>query len=119
MSIPATRVVWVLWSGAILVAAWPLEAQIPVASDSLRQAIQALSARLDSLEAGRCPLGAAPALPGGTDSAAAALRELGARLEQVMAARCARAPLAPRNSCSTCSLCRRSRERRSCILRSS
>lgn len=95
MSIPATRVVWVLWSGAILAAARPLEGQVPVAPDSLRQAIRALSARLDSLEAGRCPLGAAPNLPGGADSAAAALRELGARLEQVIAAHCARAPSAP------------------------
>jgi len=85
-----------------LAACWmtlalPAAAQVPAgAADSLAGAIAALSARLDSLEAGRCPTEAPPRAavprPSGdarTDSLAAALDALSRRLEAVQAARCA------------------------------
>lgn len=90
------------WAAAAVVAALAvtpvaLSAQIsePTASDSLRHAVARLSARLDSLEQGRCPGGPPVVLParrpGGVtalDSVAAATEELGARLEQLIAERC-------------------------------
>ena len=79
-----------------LALAPPLAAQVPVpagASDSLARALGEISARVDSLEAGRCPApGPAIAVPRPTgdprtDSLATALGALGARLE-ALRARC-------------------------------
>ncbi len=92
MRLPATRVAWVLWGGVMLAGIRPLEGQAPVIPDSLHRTIRGVSARLDSLEAGQCPLGPAPVLPGGSDSLAAAIRALGERLERIIAARCAASP---------------------------
>ena len=64
-----------------------LPAQTPQAPD-IRRAIGALSARLDSLEAGNCPAGPAVAVPAGADSMRQALRALGDRLERTITARC-------------------------------
>ena len=69
------------------------------ASDSLAGAVAGFTARLDSLEAGRCPAGPAIAIParGGNpraDSLIAALGQLSRRLEAVRASRCA-TPAAP------------------------
>ncbi|MGH7631051.1 MAG: hypothetical protein ACREOF_17035, partial [Gemmatimonadales bacterium] len=92
---------------SIRVAAWlpvvllllPLtaRAQVPEmpAADSLRRAVSGLTARLDSLEAGRCPAGPAIAVPDvhpGQDSSlralSAAVRRLAERLERAVATRC-------------------------------
>jgi hypothetical protein len=78
-------------------------AQVPTGvSDSLSHALGALTARLDTLEAGRCPSGPAIATPARTgdprtDSLAAALGALSGRLEAVRSERCgaAGAPAAP------------------------
>jgi hypothetical protein len=75
---------------------FPVEvpAQVPdsTMADSLRRAVSGLTARLDSLDAGRCPTGpavAVPAVQAGQDSAlAAAVKQLGERLERSIAGRC-------------------------------
>jgi hypothetical protein len=82
-------------------SAWgqnPQQAQ----ADSLHQAVTQLTARLDSLEAGRCPAGPAVVLPArrpgdppAVDSLAAAMEQLSARLEQTIAARCQAGAAAP------------------------
>jgi hypothetical protein len=80
-----------IWVGATAV----VQGQVPAggAPDSLSRALGALGARLDSLEAGRCPAGPAVAVPARTgeargDSLVAALEQLGRRLEAVRASRC-------------------------------
>jgi hypothetical protein len=72
-----------------------LTAQVtePAASDSLAGAVAGFTARLDSLEAGRCPVGPAITIParGGNpraDSLVAALDQLSRRLEALRASRC-------------------------------
>lgn len=96
-------------TACLLVLAWLgapvlLKAQVtkPAPRDSLAGAVAGLTARLDSLDAGRCPAGPAIEIPaaGGdprTDSLAAALVRLNQRLESVRASRCATpgAPVAP------------------------
>ncbi|HWA59338.1 MAG TPA: hypothetical protein VG692_18945 [Gemmatimonadales bacterium] len=72
--------------GLILAGAAPLAAQQP--TDSLRQAMARLSARLDTLEQGGCPAGPAVTLPAARDSVTRGLSDLAARLERVIAARC-------------------------------
>lgn len=64
-------------------------------SDSLQRAVDRLSVRLDSLEAGQCPSGPAIALPQlragqepSLDTLAAALQRLSGRLERAIAATC-------------------------------
>ncbi|HEY8257194.1 MAG TPA: hypothetical protein VIG08_06020 [Gemmatimonadales bacterium] len=69
-------------------------------SDSLATAVAAFGARLDSLEAGRCPAGPAVAVPGRggnphADSLVAALDDLSRRLEAVRLSRCQTAGAAP------------------------
>ncbi|MGH2707988.1 MAG: hypothetical protein ACREMX_12905, partial [Gemmatimonadales bacterium] len=64
------------------------------AADSVGRALRGISARVDSLEAGLCPLGPGLALPSPsgderTDSLAAAVRELDRRLEAIRVSRCA------------------------------
>ncbi len=87
----------------LLVLAWlggatSAQAQVPRATaDSVARALQALTARLDSIEAGNCPTGPAVATPGRsgeprTDSLVATLESLTRRLEVMRAARCAPAP---------------------------
>ncbi len=68
----------------------------PGASDSLRLMVGRITARLDSLEAGRCPAGPPIALPGRPAGAASALdtlitavERLNQRLERAVADRCA------------------------------
>jgi hypothetical protein len=90
-----------LWAvaGAAAMLAWtPIVASAqtpePAGSDSLRQVIAHLNARLDSLEQGRCPAGPAVVLPGrgagdpALDSVTAAAEALSARLERLIASRC-------------------------------
>jgi hypothetical protein len=77
--------------------ATPAPAQIPVtAADSLDHAVAGLTARLDSLDAGRCgdPTATPVVVPGPTgdprtDSLAAAIGALSRRVEAARAARCA------------------------------
>jgi hypothetical protein len=89
-------------AAAVLLAAWitlipghVLHAQNPqVSTDSLHHALQRISARLDSLEAGSCPSGPAIVLPqenGRTpqDSLARIIATINGRLERLVAARCA------------------------------
>jgi hypothetical protein len=91
----ATGLLAALWLGAAPVV-W---GQVPRArppADSITRALGALTARLDSLEAGTCPGGPAVAVPGRTgvprsDSVVATLEELSRRLEAVRAERCATA----------------------------
>ena len=79
---------------ACVAAATSAQAQVPqAAADSLARALQALTARLDSLEAGTCPTGpavTAPAKSGEphTDSLITTLESLSSRLETMRAARC-------------------------------
>jgi hypothetical protein len=79
------------WLGAATVA-W---AQVPqAAADSVGRALGALTARLDSLEAGTCPTGPAVAPPAATgeartDSLIANVETLSRRLETLRAGRCA------------------------------
>ncbi len=70
----------------LLAGAAPLRAQQP--ADSLGSALARLSARLDSLERGRCPSGPGIAIAG-RDSVSRSLAALSDRLERVIAARCA------------------------------
>ena len=80
----------------------PLASQVPTAAnDSVARALAALTARLDSLEAGACPP-AAQAIPLPTpgadprsDSLAAALGTLSRRVDALQAARCPAAAAAP------------------------
>ena len=68
--------------------------QTPASLDSLRRSLGAVSARIDSLEAGLCPAQApAPSKPSGNaraDSLAAALDRLSRRVEAMRSVRCAR-----------------------------
>jgi hypothetical protein len=71
----------------------PAVAQVSAQQDSIRQALNALSARLDSLEAGLCPadVPAAPLRPTGnpaSDSVAARLQELDRRVAALRKTRC-------------------------------
>lgn len=72
--------------GLLLAGVAPLAAQQP--TDSLRQSVARLSARLDSLEQGACPAGPAITIPSPRDSVTRGLAQLSARLEQLIAARC-------------------------------
>jgi hypothetical protein len=78
------------WLGAAP-CAW---GQNPAVMDSLRQSLDAVSARIDSLEAGLCPaeIREAPLQPSGnarTDSLAATLNRLNRRIEAIRSVRCA------------------------------
>jgi hypothetical protein len=81
-----------------LASASATQAQVPRATaDSVGRALQALTARLDSIEAGTCPAGPAIAAPSRrgeprTDSLIASLESLTRRLETMRAARCAPVP---------------------------
>ncbi|MFL5493880.1 MAG: hypothetical protein ACJ8DC_05785 [Gemmatimonadales bacterium] len=82
-----------VWVGAAPVAWGQVPRPIP-AADSITRAVGALTARLDSLEAGACPGGPAVGVPGRTgvprsDSVVASLEALSRRLEAVRVARCA------------------------------
>lgn len=92
-----TVVLLAIWLGYATVA----RAQVPrnAATDSVARGLQALTARLDSLEAGSCPSGPAVAVPARTgeartDSLIATFDTLSRRLEALRASRCA-APAAP------------------------
>jgi hypothetical protein len=87
----------------LLVAGWlasasAAQAQVPRATaDSVGRALQALTTRLDSIEAGTCPTGPAIAAPGRsgeprTDSLIASLESLTRRVETMRASRCPPAP---------------------------
>ncbi len=83
------------WLGAGSLA-W---GQTSASLDSLRRNLSAVSARIDSLEAGLCPAEAkpAPAKPSGNaraDSLAATLDRLSRRVEAIRSVRCARHPQA-------------------------
>lgn len=74
-------------------------AQVPgqVAADSIGRTLHALTARMDSIEAGSCPSGPAIMPPGRsgeprTDSLVAVIETLSQRLELIRAGRCASAP---------------------------
>ncbi len=74
-------------------------AQVPgqVAADSIGRTLRALTARMDSIEAGTCPSGPAIMPPGRsgeprTDSLVAVIETLSQRLEMIRAGRCASAP---------------------------
>ncbi len=71
------------------------EAQQPAQSDSLARALVKLTARLDSLEQGACPLGPQVEIPHGADSLSRALDRLNQRLERLIATRCPAAAAAP------------------------
>jgi hypothetical protein len=84
-------------TATLLAACWlgvasEAKGQVPSRQDSLQQAAAALSARLDSLEAGLCPAGTTLSLPAATgrptDSLTAKLRELDRRLTVLRNARC-------------------------------
>src|SRR5262245_7411770 len=100
--------------GVLRAAAWAALAQVLIPysawgqnpqqaqADSLHDAVTKLTARLDSLEAGRCPAGPAVVLPArrpgeppAVDSLAAAMEQLSARLERTIAARCPAGAAAP------------------------
>lgn len=79
--------------GSLLGLVGVARAQEPVRVDSLQVILARLSARIDSLEAGRCPGGETillPALMGvpAMDSVLAALSRLASRTERLAAARC-------------------------------
>ncbi len=71
-----------------------LAGQQPVSADSMRQGLRALTARLDSLEAGQCPPAPLqlPVVPGtgnaATDSLSAAMQTLARRMNAMAGARC-------------------------------
>jgi hypothetical protein len=87
-------------TAALLAACWlgitsQVEGQVPSQQDSLQRAAAALSARLDSLEAGLCPADTELELPGptgrrSTDSLTAQLRELDRRVRLLRDSRCAK-----------------------------
>jgi len=78
------RSLWLV--GLLLSGAATASAQQP--TDSLRQAVSGLAARLDSLEQGNCPTGPAIAVPAGRDSLSQSLAQISARLERLIATRC-------------------------------
>ncbi|HEU5169326.1 MAG TPA: hypothetical protein VFU46_02245 [Gemmatimonadales bacterium] len=93
---------------ALVLMAMPLAARAqiaePATTDSLRRAVELITARLDSLEAGQCPAAGPIALPAPRpgqqpvlDSLVTALETLNARLARALAAGCpaARAGAAP------------------------
>ncbi len=87
--------VWLPVALLLLPPAASAQVPEPAATDSLGRAVSGLTARLDSLEAGRCPAGPAIAVPDvapGQDSSlralSAAVRRLGERLERTLATRC-------------------------------
>ncbi len=89
---------------ALIVAPISLLAQTPQPSttDSLRQAVTLLTARLDSLDRAQCPSGAPITLParrtgeqGALDSLATATEALRDRVERLVAERCAAGRPAP------------------------
>ncbi len=93
------------WAGALALIPYSAQAQNPqqAQADSLHRAVTQLTARLDSLEAGRCPAGPPVALPArrpgeppAVDSLAAAMEQLSARLERTIAARCQVGAAAPK-----------------------
>ena len=80
------------WLGSATVA----RGQVPrrATADSIGRALGALTARLDSIEAGTCPSGPAVAVPARTgepqtDSLVGSLETLSRRLEAIRASRCA------------------------------
>jgi hypothetical protein len=83
-----------LW---LMAAALPASAQEPEPSDSTRQALTRLTARLDSLERDLCPARGG-VVPAGTDSLSRILGDLSARLERLIALRCATGPAVPADS---------------------
>jgi hypothetical protein len=92
MHFRARTVTWVAacWLGA----APQLRAQTPARLDSLARGLTAITARIDSLEAGLCPAETPIAVPRQfgdprTDSLAATLRQLDRRLSALRGARCA------------------------------
>ncbi len=87
------------------------QAQVPQAAtrDSLARALRALSSRVDSLSAGRCPGAVALALPGRTgvpqtDSLIAAADTLSRRVEAVRRSRCQAPAAAPAQQADTSEL---------------
>ena len=97
------------WAAAVTVVALALTPAAlsaqnprPSESDSLRQAIARLGARLDQLEQGHCPTEPPVVLPARRpgenavlDSVAIAAQELSARIERLIAERCRAQPQAP------------------------
>ena len=87
-----------LWLPVVLLLiASPARAQVPqpTVADSLQRAVGSLTARLDSLEAGHCPVGPAVSVPevsvardSSLNALATAVRALGDRLERTLATRC-------------------------------
>ena len=75
-----------------LLTASALAAQTPGTSDSLRRAVAALDARVDSLERGECPGEAPIVLPGAGDSVTTALARLTDRVARLRAERCPAGP---------------------------
>jgi hypothetical protein len=67
---------------------------------AVRQTMDRLAARLDTLERAGCPAGPALTPPTGRDSVATTLAALISRLERVVAARCGSAPAASADSVS-------------------
>jgi hypothetical protein len=105
----SVRVRWVILL-ATLAPGMPAvsQAQVPQAAtrDSLARALTALSSRVDSLAAGRCPGGLTIALPARTgvpqtDSLIAAADSLSHRVEEVRRTRCQPAPAAPAQPADT------------------
>ncbi len=89
----------ICWLGTTVSA----RAQVPESGDSVARALQLISGRLDSLEAGSCPAPGALPLPGRrgdprADSVVSTLEALARRLETVRASRCAPAPGQPADS---------------------
>ena len=92
-------------AAALLAACWlgaatTAQGQVSPRLDSLNRGLSALSARIDSLEAGLCPAEVGPTLPQpsgdrSTDSLAARLRDLERRLTALRKTRCTGAAPAP------------------------
>lgn len=83
----------ILLAGFWLGAASNVQSQVSTRVDSLNRALSALSARIDSLEAGLCPAPAGPAVPGPsgdrvTDTLAAQVQSLERRLAALRQVRC-------------------------------
>ena len=84
----------ILLAGFWLGAASNVQSQVSTRVDSLNRALSALSARIDSLEAGLCPAAVEPAVPGPsgdrvTDTLAAQVQSLERRLAALRQVRCA------------------------------
>jgi hypothetical protein len=93
-------------AACLLGAASPAEAQVSAQQDSLRHALNALSARLDSLEAGVCPADVPPTPlrrtgDAATDTLAARLRDLDRRVATLRKTRCPAGAPAPQPADST------------------